>query len=400
MITIKEAKQIINKNLPSPKTNTVSIRKAFEKILAQDIHAPEPSPRFESSAMDGFAVLWEDVKTVRKNSLVVLQIKGESRAGSPYKENIKSGEAIRINTGAALPEGANAIVPIEDVKVNDNFAEIVHVKKKFQNIRFRGEEFEEGESLLNKGERLNPARIGLLASLGITEVKIYQPPKISILVTGNELIPFHQKPNHGKIRDSNRIMLSTAIIKAGGEMVFADQVDDSLDAAVNMIRKVEKISDIIIFSGGVSVGQHDHVKEAAGIAGYHSLFWKVRQQPGKPLFLAKKAEKLLFGLPGNPVSSYICFYYYIQPVIQSLQGKVEAPNTVWGILSRPIENNTERDRFLRVKLKWQEKNNPIVYPLEKQKSHMLTSISNADGFVLIDFDSEISKDTLVEVTLF
>jgi molybdopterin molybdotransferase len=400
MITINEAKQIINENLPSSKKVTFPLHKALEKVLAQDIHAPEPSPRFDNSAMDGFAVLWEDVNFVTKNSPVVLRIAGESQAGTPYRGNFKPGEAIRISTGAALPKGTDTVLPIEETKSDNNFIKILQVKKRFQNIRFRGEEFKEGELLLKKGDSLNPSQIGLLASLGFTKIQIYQPPKISILVTGNELIPFNKKLSPGKIRDSNKIMLSTAIIKAGGEVTFAEQVEDIFDSTVNMVRKVEEISDIIICSGGVSVGQHDHVREAAIKAGYQSLIWKVRQQPGKPLFFAKKGETLLFGLPGNPVSAYICFHYYILPVIQHLQGKNEIPNTVWGTLSQSIENNTDRAQFYRVKLKWQEDKFPIVYPLEKQKSHMLTSISNADGFILIDVDLKITKGTTAEVILF
>lgn len=399
MISIAEAKKIIEENLPPKRTASLLLEEAFRKVLAEDVFAPEPSPRYTNSAMDGFGVRWEDVAEVATGKSVELQLVGESSAGNPFRGKCSAGEAIRISTGAMLPDGADTVIPQEDTEIEDTHVKILKVTKQFQNVRFEGEEFREGALLLKKGCVLQPAQIGLLASLGISSLPVFKPPQVSIIVTGSELVPVDSKIEPWQIRDSNSLMLKLAVMEAGGEIVLVQHVGDDPQKTRDVLQKAARQSDILIFSGGVSVGPHDFVKEAAGENGFKTLFWKVRQKPGKPLFFAKKNDTLLFGLPGNPVSAYMCYLYYIKPVIEYLYGRENPAATINGQLAETLQNHTGRDQLFRVWVE-KEKEEVIVHPVKKQGSHMLSSLTRADGFILLKSNSELEKGRDVEVILF
>ncbi|RMH70675.1 MAG: molybdopterin molybdenumtransferase MoeA [Gemmatimonadetes bacterium] len=391
MITVNEAKQIILEHQPKPNIEQIRLEDAFNRILAEDIEATEPSPRFTNSAMDGFALRWADVQQVP----VTLKIIGESAAGRPFTGKIEPEQAIRINTGAEVPADADCVVPVEDTQVTGDRVTLHTVKKQYQNIRFQGEEYQPGDRLISRGSRLNPARIGLLASLGIPQVAVFSLPPIAIVTTGTELVPYDAPIElaSGQIRDSNSLTLKAAVTNAGGTVCFTGHAPDTLTETIHTIEQAEQDATLILFCGGVSVGEHDHVKPAAQQCGYETLFWKVKQKPGKPLFVAKKGGKLFFGLPGNPVSALICFLVYVQPVITHLTGQ-NPPPALRAKMAHPLENKG-RPEFIRVALK-----DGLVYPLRRQNSNMLTTLSEADGFIFVDEQTRFEAGETVEITRF
>jgi molybdopterin molybdotransferase len=384
MISISEATEIIRENLPAPHTTTINISGAHGRILAEDVLSPEPLPRFTNSAMDGYAVLWSDIESAEKDTTVSLAVIGESRAGAPVDAEVSSGEAVRINTGAMIPEGADSVIPVEDVTEEKERISINSSLQHRQYIRFAGEELKPGEVLLDRGNSITPPALGLLTSAGVGSVSVFEKPEVAVIVTGSELADSEREIMPWQIRDSNQVMLSTSIELSGGRVIYAAHCGDNLSDTQESIRQAGDMARIVLVSGGVSVGPHDVVKEAAEAEGFKQLFWKVRQKPGKPLYFARRDQTLLFGLPGNPVSALICFVYYINPLLQHAVGGEYTWNVKRGRAGRRMENTGERTLFLRTRHTVIEDGSIDIHPLEKQGSHMISSVTMADGFVLLE----------------
>lgn len=400
MITIKEAREIIRQNLPPRQIEKIDLAEAPGQVLAKDVFAREPSPRYTNSAMDGFAVRWEDVQAVAVSGPATLTIVGESQAGIPYAGELQGGEAVRISTGGMLCRGADTVVPIEEAEITAQTLKVLKADHHRQHLRSEGEEFNAGDLLLSQHTRLEPPSIALLASQGITEVPVFQKPGVSIIVTGSELVPYTAAVKPWQIRDSNGIMLRSAVRKSGGEITLNAHVDDSYEKTAAAVEQAKVQSDIILFSGGVSVGPHDLVKKAARECGFETQFWRVNQKPGKPLFFARNGNTLFFGLPGNPVSAYMCYLYYVHPVLQYLQGKEYAHRAIQGRVSSVICNTTSRAQLFRVSLEQTPGRLPLVHPVARQGSHMLTSLTGADGFINLDVNGELKEGDIVEVIPF
>ena len=397
MISIQEALSIIEENQPSAAVEEINLADAAGRILAQDIFAPEPSPRYTNSAMDGFALRWEDVAAAREGQAVTLVLIGESRAGKPFAHNVAEGQTIRISTGAMLPPSCDTVVRMEDTEVRGDQVTILRVRGKNQDIRFIGEEFSQGEQLLPQNTRLYPPQLALLASVGISVVPVYRRPAVAVLVTGSELVAWDDQAGPAQIRDSNTIMLKTAVELAGGAVILAEHVEDTMAATVKALAKAMQVGKILLFSGGVSVGRHDHVKAAALSMGFKELFWRIRQKPGKPLFLARKNDCLLFGLPGNPVSAFMCFSFYVQPLLGNLQGRGFSWRTVTARTMVEIVNPGERVNFMRGIL-FADNDGANAFKLTGgQGSHMLTSIARADGFIIVDAKQTIPAHSWIDV---
>ena len=249
--------------------------------------------------MDGYAVRWADIAGTGESGPVTLKIAGESQAGIPFDGSLGQGEAVRISTGAMVPGSADTVIRVEDTEETEGRVVVKKCKKQGQDVRKKGEEFGEGDLILPKGLILMARQIALLSAVGMERVPVYDQPKVSLLITGTELAHYgsHEiKPF--QVRDSNAPMLQSAVHEAGGKVVECLHVEDNLDATVARLEcALAGGSEIILCSGGVSVGRHDHVKEAAVQVGFTELFWKIRQKPGKPLFVAKRGRTLLFGLP-------------------------------------------------------------------------------------------------------
>jgi molybdopterin molybdotransferase len=400
MISIDEAEIIIRENhLPEQEEN-LPVEECTGRILAKDITSPEPSPRFTNSAMDGFAVKWQDVKKAKKNQPVTLEIIGEVQAGIPVRETVQKRQTVHISTGAMVPAGTDTIIPVESAETIEHTLRVLEVEKKDQHVRFEGEEFIPGDLLLKQGTTLNPTQIALLASVGVKTIPVFKKPKVSIITTGTELM-HHTKPiKPWQIRDSNTLFLTSAVKNSGGLITMSKSVADNPAVISKYLQKASKISQIILLSGGVSVGRHDYVKEAANRAGFEILFWKIRQKPGKPFFFARKRNCLLFGFPGNPGAVVICYAYYIHPFLQRLQGKNEVLKKIKGKLIEPLSNLGSRSKFIRIKLINFGSSLPEVQILGKQNSYMLTSSAYADGYILLEENKMITKNSTIDVYLF
>jgi molybdopterin molybdotransferase len=382
MISIHEALQIIKSNIPDPAVREYKMEDAIGKLVAEDIYAPEPSPRFTNSAMDGYGVRWEDVCEAVPGSPVSLKVVGESQAGIPFREAVRKGEAVRISTGAMLAAGCDTVVRVEDTEEQNGCVRILAVKKKGQDVRYQGEEFRQGDLLLRRRSKISAPQAALLASVGVTTVKAYRPCEVAVLVTGSELVAAGESIAEHQIRDSNMVMLKAAIEETGGMVTRCVRVPDEEQATIEAIGQTR--ADIIVCTGGVSVGLHDHVKNAAAANGFTPLFWKIRQKPGKPLYFARKGETLLFGLPGNPVSAFMCFAHYVRPVITVLNGFPFGWPTVSGEAGEEIINKGPRTNMIRVQLAWLHNGGFCITHVEKQGSHMLTSLSHADGYLIME----------------
>lgn len=383
MISVSEALDILNRNMPKPRAIQANLTDSFGRRLAENIIAPESSPRYRGSAMDGYAVRWADIISLEKGEPASLVIVGESQAGIPYSTVLQMGEAIRISTGAVVPEGADTVIRVEDTEEQSGKVIVKKCKKAGQDVRQAGEEFQQGDIILPKGQVLKAREIALLSAVGLDVVSIYDAPQISLLITGTELArQGDDQIEDFQVRDSNAPMLQSAVLESGGRVAECIHVKDDLNTTVvSMSKALEMNSDIILCSGGVSVGRHDHVKEAAEKIGFEELFWKIKQKPGKPLFAAKRGETLLFGLPGNPVSAYMCFQNYVLPSLAAMQGVEIASEAVSGRAEVRIENKGQRTNFLRVVINKKPNEAHSFAPVEQQGSHMLTSIVKADGYV-------------------
>ncbi|MDX2433782.1 MAG: molybdopterin molybdotransferase MoeA [Desulfobacterales bacterium] len=403
MISIQEALQILEENLPDPRIDTVDLAEAHGRYLAEAISAPEPSPRYTNSAMDGYAVRWPDVMAASQETPVMLKVIGESRAGLPFAGEVKAQEAVHISTGAMLPTGADTVVRVEDTrKPTDAAVEILAVRFQGQDVRYEGEEFSCGDELLCAGTKLSASQLAILATVGHHQVKVFAPPRVSILITGSELasseateIKSHQ------IRDSNSIMLQSVLQEAGASVHSCSNVEDELQATIDAISKAfNQGVDFILCSGGISVGDHDHVKEAAETVGFKELFWRIRQKPGKPLFAAQKDSTYLFGLPGNPVSAYMCFVHYIRPLLFTIRGRGMKWKTITAMAGGEIANTGKRTNFIRVKIDQQDGQLPRITDIKKQGSHMLSSIVNADGYIIVEPGTAVNPGEAVNAFLF
>ncbi len=402
MIDIKEARQIIMRNLPDIKVESRDLLASQGFILAEDVRSTEPMPGYSNSAMDGFAISIPASSTLSEIPYQIPVI-GESRAGKPFNKVLDPGTAVSISTGAMIPDGTDRIIPVEQCTKKGQNIQINHYGKPGSHIRLEGEEVKTGEVIAHKFQSLTPPLISFLGSFGVTTVKINAPPRISILITGEELVELGQKPEKGQIRDTNSIFILALLHRMNITPVMQKNIADDLNETIEIIKKAADISDIIIICGGVSVGKHDHVKSAAEEVGFERRFWKVAQKPGKPFYFASKNGIILFGLPGNPGSVVATSVVYLYPAIRTLLGHSELNQpTVLGRFGNGLNNLTPgRAKIHIVKIKSM---NDVIATLEtvlNQKSHMLSGAINGDGFVIIQKDvKKIYAKEILSVVLF
>ncbi|PIP43809.1 MAG: molybdopterin molybdenumtransferase MoeA [Deltaproteobacteria bacterium CG23_combo_of_CG06-09_8_20_14_all_60_8] len=382
MISISEAIAIIKANIPAPVVEECPLDQALGRYLAEDIQAPEPSPRYTNSAMDGYAVRWGDVRDLSLERPATLAIIGESRAGVPFSGTVGAGCAVRISTGAMLPDGVDTVIRVEDTREAGQSVIINVAKRLGQDVRQRGEEFGTGDLLLRLGARIAAPQAALLAAVGIARVKVFKPCDVALLATGSELIAAGSAIADHQIRDSNMTMLRAAVLETGAQLVSRARITDDRQATVAAIGQAA--ADIILCTGGVSVGRHDHVKEAAEENGFTPLFWRIRQKPGKPLYLARKGKTLLFGLPGNPVSAFMCFTHYVRPLIGAIRGLSFGWPIVFAQVGEEIVNKGGRPNMLRVRMTCDADGGYAATSAARQGSHMLTSLVDSDGYIIME----------------
>ena len=356
------------------KADTISVEDAFNRILAEDIFAPLPLPPFRQSIMDGYALVIGETLNYR--------VVGEIKTGDSTSYNLKAGEAVRIFTGAQLPDSANAVVMQEHVIVRDYVIQLKEVPKIGQHIRNVGEQIEKGDMSLVKGDKLNPSSIGILKSFGLESVTVTRLPKISIISTGNELVIAGQKLQAGQIYESNSQVIRSALQQKGLKVLHSFKVKDSLDDTQQAIEDAISSSDIVLISGGISVGDYDFVSTALNNLGVEEIFYKVLQKPGKPLYFGKKDSTYVFALPGNPASTLTCLYVYVFTLIDAITNsnniglkRIQFP------ISEDFENPFGKALFLKATLE-----DGSVTILNQQNSAMILSFARADALVYIPAD--------------
>ncbi|RYJ41027.1 Molybdenum cofactor synthesis domain-containing protein [Flavobacterium anhuiense] len=379
MIEVKEALEIVAANSSVLSTQKISVQKALGYVLAETIYSPISMPPFRQSAMDGYAFIHS-----RRHQFDVV---GISQAGDHANVKLKENQAVRIFTGAYVPNDADTVVMQEHVMVNGDSILIAKMPEPFSNVRIKGEQINAEDVVFDANTLITPAAIGFLACLGITEITVYKKPKVAILVTGNELVKPGKKLPKGKIYESNSIMLQAALQTIGINKVKVHTVKDNLKATKKALQPILKKNDIVLISGGISVGDFDFVKEALLKNGVEELFYKINQKPGKPMFFGSKKDTLVFALPGNPASSLTNFYIYVYPAVKNKMGfsNTHLPKIVRK-LENDIVNDTGKTLFLKALY-----NETSVAILEGQASSMLNSFAIANGLVIVPQDVENIK---------
>lgn len=392
MISVEEAKRLLFGNIEKSKPVEVSISEASGCVLVEDIFSPIDLPSFNQSAMDGYAVSSDPKNNNR------FEVIGEIKAGDAPSFHLHSGQAVRIFTGAAVPDSVDAIVIQEKAERVNGSIHLSDGFKKGDCIRFQGSQIKKGELALKKNCFLNPAAIGFLASLGIPKVKIYAKPNVSIIVTGNEIVKPGNNLASGEIYESNSFALDAALKQLHIVSKNVLSASDDQDDLKNKIGKCLIDSDIIILTGGISVGEYDLVHDALMKFNVETIFYKVAQKPGKPFYAGKLNAKIIFALPGNPAAVLVCFYEYVYPAIRTMQGfeNTMLPSVKLKLL-KEISKKEDRALFIRGK-----KLNDGVMPLEKQDSSALGGHSFAEADALIYIPNEtkqINQGEEVEVHL-
>lgn len=380
MISVRQALSLIQKHTVAPQIIEVDLYEGAGQVLAKDIHSPIAMPPFTQSAMDGYAL--------KLSTEAEYRVIGEVKAGDNATQGLKDAEAFRIFTGAMVPENADTVVIQEHVQLQDGKIRIGRFPVKGSNIRKKGEQLAKGTLVLPKGHKLNEASIGLLAGLGIEKIKIFRTPETGILVTGNELQDAGSKLSPGKIYESNSVMLKAALKRNGFENTRIYRVKDDIPSTNEIIKKALAENDLLLISGGISVGKYDFVRESLLNNSVKEVFYKINQKPGKPLWFGTRDEKRVFALPGNPAASLVCFYVYVLPELRRQKGFTNRDLKISsGKLSRSQKNTSGKSLFLKAHV-----SNGSVEILDKQSSAMLHSFSQSNALVLIPENKELVKE--------
>ena len=373
LLTIEEAlARILERARPLP-PETVDLADAAGRVLVEPATARADLPPFPSSAMDGFALRAEDTPGE-------LPIVARIAAGHPSSSALPAGAAAAIATGGAVPEGANAVVPIERVTERDDRVELPELAQLGQHIRPRGGDVREGSVVVAAGTRLGPVHIGALAAAGIPEVRCSVRPHVAVLATGSELRAPGEQLAPGQIYESNRAMVAAVLATAGARVEQLPVVEDEKDAHREALERA-LAADVLVTSGGVSMGPHDLVRAVAAELGVEEVFWGVAVKPGKPLSFGVRGSTLVFGLPGNPVSSLVGSLLFVRPALLARQGIADPrPSFDIGRAASALRRNTKRDEFVRARRR-DEEGGVLLEPVTGQESHMIVRASSADALV-------------------
>lgn len=373
MLSVDEARRRVLDSIPRLEAEEVPLLDALGMTLAEDVVAEGDMPPFDNSAMDGYAVRGEDVAGASPERPVELRILGDLPAGYVTELRVGKGEALRIMTGAPLPEGADAVVPVEQTRSEGDRVLIMEEVSRGDNVRRAGEDVKTGEKVIPAGTVIGPAELGMLASLGYARVRCFRRAVVGIISTGDELVGVEEELLPGKIRDSNSYIIHGMVREAGGEPLRLGVVRD--DAALlerTILDNLERV-DLFVTSGGVSVGDYDVVKDVLGKLGEMN-FWKVAMRPGKPQAFGHIRGKPLFGLPGNPVSVMVSFEQFVRPALLKMMGRRELFRPrVTAVADAPLGRRTGRTEFIRVIAEWRE-GRYHVRPTGPQGSGILKSM--------------------------
>ena len=398
-LSFEQALQRVQDSVSAIKARrSVTIREAIGCVLADDVTSPMDIPPFINSAMDGYAICSDDLT---ESGEINLKVIGKSFAGRPFEGDIKAGKCVRIMTGAIVPQGADTVIMQEHAVVDGDTIKINPDHQKGQNVRHPGDDFSTGDMIIKAGERLSPAKLGLLASVGVTQLNVVRTPVVAFFSTGDELKGVGETLKPGDIYDSNRYILFGMLQKMGVQCIDMGVIPDIKEKIELTLKEAAHCADMVITSGGASVGEADFIKQILDDIGQVS-FWKIAMKPGKPLAFGKIDNALFFGLPGNPVSAMATFYQFVQPSLRILEGEtLDGGITLRAKCISTLKKRPGRKDFQRGVLSSNEQGELVVDTTGIQGSHMLSSMSKANCFiVLARDDGNIEPGTLVEVQPF
>lgn len=396
--------RILSYLMPVARHEVVKIEDAYDRIVSEDIYAPEDLPGFDRSTVDGFAVRAEDTYGASEMSPLYLTVVCEILMGMPADSEIYKGQCAKIPTGGMLPTGANAVLMFEHTHVvNDDMIEVLKGLSLYENVILRDEDIKKGELVIKRGTKLRAQEVGALAGLGITEVEVFMKPVISIISTGDEIVPPSSDIGLGQVRDINSFTLDGLIRQSGGVTKKFGIFKDDYLTLKSVFEQALDESDIVLISGGTSAGIKDmtaRIIQEAGQPGV--LFHGVAVKPGKPLIGAIVNNKPVFGLPGHPAAIFVSYDTFIKPVIEkysSYTDRLERYRTVKAVISKSINSTAGRTDFIRVSLT--EQDNRLIATPVLGKSGLIATLVKADGIVVIDSESlGINTGQEVEVRLF
>ncbi|MDI6802311.1 MAG: molybdopterin molybdotransferase MoeA [Bacteroidota bacterium] len=401
MIDYHEAQKLIEEQTKPLNAIKLPLMETLGYTLAKNIIAKYPIPTFNSSAVDGFAVNVNGLKLFSHKNQVSLKVQAVIQAGDTRKHSLKNNHTFKIFTGALVPRNINTVVMKEDVEEIGGNVIFKTLPEVGTNIRKCGGEFSKGALVLSSGVIITPPVLGLLASLGNASVNVYRKPKVSIIVTGNELKKFSEQIKPGEIRDSNLPSLLAALQLLNIQPEYAMSVKDQKREIQKAIQKALKISDVVITAGGVSVGDYDFVKDVCSSLGIKTVFWRAAIKPGKPLLFGTKGKKLIFGVPGNPVAALLSFYLFIKPTLLRMMGQTEKQNFIQtAVLESDLRKRAGRLEFVRGIFIKKPDGKLVVNPTKGQDSHMLGGFANANCLIHFPKDENvIMKGTSVKIEL-
>ena len=392
MIHIEEAQQIILRHIAPLPTEDLPLLQGIGRVASEDVDAPRDIPATDNSAMDGYAF---SCAVVRGNSLFV---SGNIPAGKERTTPVAAGEAVRIMTGAPIPRGCDTVVPIENVETIGDTIRLLGEVRPGTHIRKRGEDVRAGQRAIAANSPLRPQEIGMLASLGKSSVRVYRRPRVGVLATGDELLEIGSPPAPGKIINSNSYSIAAQVVESGGDPVMLGIAEDEMERTCDRIREGIR-GDLLITTGGVSVGDRDCVKEAIVVLGGEIKFWKVHMKPGKPVAFAILEGKPVFALPGNPAAAMISFEVFVRPALLKMTGHIRIFRpTVMAALTEPIANQGDRPHLIRVRVEARQ-DGYVASATGNQSSARLSSLTAANGFVKIAPGTTLASGESVVVSL-
>jgi molybdopterin molybdotransferase len=396
MITVDEALNMVLDQVEPLSIETVALEQAHNRILAEDIHADIDLPPFDRARMDGYAVRSADVMTAP----VSLNLIGEIAAGAEFHGKLRPGEAIKIFTGAPVPEGADAVQKVEVTHSDGRTVEIGEPVRPGQFITLRASEVAAGDLVAERGREINPAVMAVMASFGYAQVKVGRRPRVAVVSTGSELVDVSARPSGAQIRNSNSYTLASYASRAGAIVDLLPTIEDTPEATTRALLEAAEGRDIVITSGGVSMGDYDLVKASLKEMGAQVYFDKVIIRPGKPTVFARRHRTYFFGLPGNPVSTSVTFNLFARPAIRKMQGESNPRlPVVRAVLSRPVKDTSSRRSYLPARFTIED-GRAMAEPLKWGGSSDLVAFMRSDALIIVREEThEIAEGEMVDVVL-
>jgi molybdopterin molybdotransferase len=386
LLEIDEARRLVLGAVTPPEPEPVALDSALGRVLGEDVRAEQPVPAFDNSAMDGFAVRSQDVAHADGDTPVVLGVIDESRAGAPARAGLEAGQAIAISTGAMLPQGADAVVPLEDASRRDGRVEVRAAALAGRHIRCAGDDIRAGDAVLQRGTCLGAAELGVLASLGRPRIECGPAPRLSVLVSGDELAAPGRALPLGAVHDSNSVTIAALARGDGASLVRSATVPDDPSAIAKALAAAVADVDVAVICGGVSVGAHDHIRPGLDALGARTLFWGLALRPGHPTWFGTLGTTLVFGLPGNPVSAMVTFVLLVRPALRALLGMPAQPPRPTAVMDRDYEKPAGRAHAVRCRITARD-DGWHAEPTGHQGSHVLSSMLAADALALLASDT-------------